>query len=94
MKDEPEIDPATQAMVDGCIAFVHATIEPLKASLAELQARPVIKFCGAWKSGEAYPKDGLVIYGGSLWIALRDSALRPNASGDFQLVVKKGSFSE
>jgi hypothetical protein len=91
---EPGMDPVNKAMIDGCVDFVNRSLAPLRAKVAELEARPVIKFCGPWRSGAAYPKDGLIVYGGSLWIALRDTTARPNASDDFQLVVKKGSFTE
>jgi hypothetical protein len=94
MDDEPEINPGDAAMIKGCIEYVRSVTEPLKARILELEAREQVKFAGAWRSGAAFAKGSLVVYGGSLWIAKKDSVLRPNASEDFQLVVKKGSFSE
>jgi hypothetical protein len=47
-------------------------------------------YCGVWSMGKAYAKGNSVTDGGSLWIALQDTALKPGIGGHWQLAVKRG----
>ncbi len=44
---------------------------------------------GVWKA-EAYKRGNAVTWGGSLWIALRDTEVKPETNADWQLAVKRG----
>lgn len=47
---------------------------------------------GVWKEGQRYEQGQLVTHGGSTWSVQRDGAAgKPGESGDFLLVVKKGT---
>lgn len=54
---------------------------------------PTLVDCGTFKAGQTYPKGGSVTYGGSLFIAQRETlpTERPeDGSGAFRLAVKRG----
>jgi hypothetical protein len=51
---------------------------------------PIPIYRDVWKEGK-YEKDDMVTWGGSMWIALRDTKSKPgHYSGDWKLIVKKG----
>lgn len=43
-----------------------------------------------YKAGEAYEAGDMVTWGGSTWIAMRDTREKPGENGDWRLMVKKG----
>ena len=47
------------------------------------------RYCGVYRAGEAYAKNNIVTFGGSMWIALRDTTTKP-PSEDWRLCVAKG----
>ena len=47
---------------------------------------------GVWKPG-AFKGGALVTDKGSLWLARKDTAMRPGVDGSWQLVVKNGTAS-
>lgn len=51
---------------------------------------PVMLDCGVYRPDTAYAKGDAVTYGGSLWIAQRETKARPDSSADWRLAVKKG----
>jgi hypothetical protein len=54
---------------------------------------PIIVYRGVYKSGEAYKAGDSVTWGGSLWIARKDTAAEPEtkeANNDWQLGAKRG----
>lgn len=52
---------------------------------------PVITDCGVFKEGEQYVRGNAVTWGGSLWIAQRDTSSKPDApDSGFRLAVKRG----
>lgn len=53
-------------------------------------ALPVVIDRGVFKEGSAYAKGDGVTYGGSFWIAQRDTGERPEASDAWRLAVKRG----
>lgn len=52
---------------------------------------PVVLYRGIFREGEAYAEGDAATFGGSLWIALRDTKAKPgDGSPDWRLAVKKG----
>jgi hypothetical protein len=92
--DDTDLDPVSAAMIQGCIKYIGAAIEPLKARIAELEAkqsRPVMRFAGPWRRGDAYQAGDCCVYGGALWHCNSVSILQPGSTPDFTLCVKKGA---
>ncbi len=50
---------------------------------------PIVLDRGVYRDGEAYVKGDAVTWGGSLWIAQKDTTGKPDG-GDFRLAVKRG----
>jgi hypothetical protein len=66
-------------------------IAALEQKVAQLEARPLPKWCGVFEDGKAYSEASLITDRGSLWLATRDTAQRPGDAGSgWRLVVKKG----
>jgi hypothetical protein len=51
---------------------------------------PVVVDRGVYKAGEAYPKGSGATWGGSYWIAQKDTETKPGDGDDWRLAVKKG----
>lgn len=51
---------------------------------------PVVVDRGVYKAGEAYPKGSGATWGGSYWIAQKDTQAKPGEGDDWRLAVKKG----
>lgn len=51
---------------------------------------PVTLDCGVYSEGRAYEPGDSVTWGGSLWIAQRDTCAKPGESDDWRLAVKRG----
>jgi hypothetical protein len=51
---------------------------------------PALLERGVWKTGQAYEKGDCVSFGGSLWIAQRDTSSRPESDDTWRLAVKRG----
>jgi collagen type III alpha len=49
-----------------------------------------IRDCGVYKAGQAYDKGDAVSYGGSLWIAQRDTSAKPESDDSWRLAAKRG----
>ncbi len=48
-------------------------------------------FKGTWQPGNSYERGSLVVWEGSLWIAMSgDTAAKPGSGDDFRLVTKRG----
>jgi len=58
----------TEKIADVVVAAVRADTAPLLERIAALEARPVIKDAGVWRSGAVYQAGALVSHGGSGWI--------------------------
>lgn len=52
---------------------------------------PVPVYRGVFKDGEDYTKSDTATWGGSVWIALKDTKERPGRNDDWQLMVKQGN---
>jgi hypothetical protein len=67
-------------------------LDALAARVGALEAAPV-QFRGIFRAGERYPKNSLVVHGGSLWFAHEATGDRPGASAEaWQMIVKKGDL--
>lgn len=70
--------------------FVEEAVDPLEDRIAELEARPTIRYCGAWESGEEYTPGNMVTFSGSLWHCNADTAQKPGTGADWTLAAKRG----
>lgn len=71
-----------------------ATHEELKAVAQEVFADFQVRtfadiYTGVYKPGENYQRGNFTTWGGSLWLALRDTKAKPGETPDWKLVVKK-----
>jgi hypothetical protein len=82
------------AIVETLVAILRPLkqeIAALRAQVAELEARPALKYLGVFRDdGRKYSEGSAVTHDGSLWIALKATTERPNGSADWQLAVKSG----
>jgi hypothetical protein len=69
---------------------VDKVVAPLKARIAELEARPQLKYHGTFKAATRYPEAAAVTHSGSLFIAKCPTTETPGESQDWQLCVKRG----
>ena len=73
----------------------NAKIAALEARVAELLARPELKYCGVWEADHSYPAGSACTHKGGIWIAKCATSQRPDADGpgehDWQLAVKRGA---
>jgi hypothetical protein len=72
----------------------HLDLERRHRALAETIADEVFRFRGTWRQDKTYPKGAVVVHSGSLWFCIETNDVRPGTSGDWQLVVKQGSFHD
>ena len=81
--------------------FVAQEVGPLVARLAaaeaeleKLKAAPpptlVDSYAGTWHPRE-HQRGNTVTWGGSLWLAMRDTTSKPGGGDDWKLVVKRGA---
>ena len=71
---------------------IKRAIAPLETRIKELEARPIVKDAGVWKSGELYHEGAVVSHGGSGWIcrSMHYSTGTEPSHTDFRLFVKAG----
>ncbi len=82
-KDGEDGAPGRDADPEFLRSVVHEEVQQqVSAPLAEA-------YKGVWKA-EAYKRGSAVTWGGSLWIARRDTEAKPEANDDWQLAVKRG----
>jgi hypothetical protein len=70
--------------------FVERESAPLKAQIAELQARPQLKYCGVFEAGRKYAPGEIVTHDGSMWFCHLSTQARPGDGDQWQLAVKRG----
>jgi hypothetical protein len=69
-------------------------IKPLERRIAELEARPEVKFMGVWLDQNTYGSGNLAVHNGSLWCAQARTKSRPGTDSSWTLVCKQGTFSK
>jgi len=83
-----------QAIAPVIATYVERQVAPLRARLAELEARPSgVPWKGVWGANESYPAGVFVTHGGSLWHAESASiGVRPGTDPNrWTLAVKRGA---
>jgi len=69
----------------------NARLDALEREIAELKARPTLKWCGTYVDGQSYQEAQLVTRGGSLWLSTAPTTTMPGEAGsDWRLIVKRG----
>ena len=68
----------------------------LAARVAELEARPTMKYFGVWEKSVEYPAGAFATHHGSVWHAnIKSKGAAPGDNNNFlQLAVKRGSSSK
>lgn len=81
-----------KALAEVVVEAIHRTVDPLIARLAALEARPVTKDAGVWKSGVLYEPGDITTHAGSGWIcrAAHHSTGTEPSHDCFRLFVKAG----
>jgi hypothetical protein len=84
------LDVMMKAVADVVREHVANEVEPLKAKLAELEARTNFKYCGTWEERTVYSQGNFVTDNGCVWYCQRRTDKRPSLelSGDWQLAVR------
>jgi hypothetical protein len=72
----------------------HRELERKYQELVKTISAEVFRYCGVWRQDKTYPTGSVVTHSGSLWFALETNDVRPGTSGDWQLTVKQGAFSD
>ena len=95
---QKELEALTTGMAGPIVELVKRTVTPLKTELqalqqrlATLEAKPHVKFCGVYQSGQTYAPGDAVTHQGGLWVCKAETCGTP--SQDFvgwQLAVKRG----
>jgi hypothetical protein len=84
----------THLDVEDIAEAILAATAPLKARIAELEARQArsLSYQGVHQRASDYQRGDAVTHGGSLWIATRDAPAgdTPGNGGAWQLAVKAG----
>lgn len=70
------------------LTFVR--VKALEAHVAELEARPALKYVGTWSSERQCNEGELVTHDGSIFYCKQTTRDRPGTSSAFQLAVKRG----
>src|SRR5262245_41587728 len=86
-------DGAAADVIGQCIAeAVDELRKELGTRLAKLEEQPTLRYCGPWKSGNAYARGSFVSHSGSPWHSNVDANTAKPGEGDgrWQLVVKRG----
>lgn len=73
-------------------SYVEREIKPLKARVAELEARQ-LKYSGTYRDSEVYRAGEMVSHAGSLWHCEATTASKPGTDSTWKLCVKRGEFS-
>jgi len=83
-----------KALMGALAPVIHAHVEkvtaPLKARIAELEAKPEMKYRGIWTEKTIYPVGSFVTDGGSLWHCNARTHERPGTCEGWTLAVKRG----
>ena len=78
--------------IQKALAPVLARLAQLEQRMASLEAKPHVKFCGAWTRGTTYEPGNAVVRDGALWICKATTLGEPSKdSVGWQLAVRKGT---
>jgi hypothetical protein len=91
-RETAKVEAWVGAMAPVLKEWMAHSLAPLLARIAELEARPVVRFCGVWRTGTPYAKGSLAIRDGALWHAnTENTQATPGKSDDWTLASKSGS---
>lgn len=82
----------TKVVLDAVAEVLKERLDALSRRIAELEAGgPNLANCfrGTWQPG-SFERGSIVVWEGSLWLALRDTSAKPGTGDDFRLIVKRG----
>lgn len=80
-----------RALAEGLVGWLGPILADIKKDIAELQARPAIKYCGTWDAEKVYSVGDFVTDDGSLWHCSDSNVgVRPGSSEAWRLAVKRG----
>jgi hypothetical protein len=85
-----------KALIAGIAPTIYALereLEKLRARVAELEARPTLKYLGTWREGKTYSAGTFITDAGSVWYCHASTSSRPGENADWQLAVKSGGGS-
>jgi hypothetical protein len=78
--------------VAGAVAAMFTErIEALERRIAELEARPTVKYLGVYRENKAYGSGSMVTAAGGIWHANRATCDRPGSSDAWTLACKRGA---
>jgi hypothetical protein len=77
--------------VGAATAMCFERIERLEKRIAELEARPTVKYLGVYQQDKAYGSGSMVTASGGIWYANRATCDRPGSSDAWTLAVKRGA---
>lgn len=76
-RDLPTIIGAITTGVKNVLGIRDSRITALEARIAQLEARPELKYFGTHEPGKLYFRGSAVTHKGNIWIALSDTASAP-----------------
>ena len=72
------------------VELIAESVDPLLKRIAELEARPIPKYCGVWNKDTRYEAGSFVTWSGSIWHAeVANNGHRPD-SGAKGVITDKG----
>jgi hypothetical protein len=77
-------------LIDALTNAMLGHVKALKKRVAELEARPVLRYVGTYDSARLYQSGELVTDGGSIWHCNQDTTSRPGSSDRWTLACKRG----
>jgi hypothetical protein len=91
LKEQEALAEAMAMVLNPILKSNKAALVGLEKRIAQLEAKPTIKYCGTWTDGATYEKGDGVTHHGALWICKAQTAAEPSKDfAGWQLAVKKG----
>ena len=73
--------------------LIGQLISGLEKRIAQLEARPTLRYLGIWDEAKEYMPGCFVTTNGSLWYAEERTRSRPGTDSTWRLAVKRGTCS-
>jgi hypothetical protein len=80
-----------EGIVQAIKSYVDRENAALRARIAALEARPIVKYVGVWRAGKSYEPGSMATDNGSLWHANGHTTSRPGTDNSWTLAVKRGN---
>jgi hypothetical protein len=85
-----EVKVRDRAVIEACMRAVAPVIHALEQRVAELEARPALKYLGTWKQDKTYSAGTFITDAGAVWYCNASTTSRPGENADWSLAVKSG----